>query len=592
MAGKPGESQEAQAEANRPAATSSDADKNYNAGSGNSNAGSGNGSPGASGGDRDRQGGGNTDGGDGGKAARDAADDARAKATQDAVDRDRQKAADDARAKATQDAVDRERIQAALAEGMRQSQLQRLAAEAASLRGVPLPPQVQEARMTPGQLKFQREVNLDAAYDAAGAINPTVSMIRPDLQEVSVARQEAAKTLGIPSINLMAMGSGMVMNPPPVSPMSGQGTIGPRPVKDPTLPTSALDRFYSGEMGYKAPAVGIDNVSSEHREKMIRAVIGEAANQGPIGMQAAAFSMTNRLQAGTYGSTIGDVVTAKGQYSAFNEGNPAGNYAYSVSEDSPTYKAAAAAVDAVLSGSVRDPTFGAVNYANVAEVNRTYTQDEINRGLAPSQASIDRVNAASADPSAIRIGAHTFTNNSAISGPGVSGTQPPAVATLGETIKKTLVDTYNSITPKAVASAGIQAGAYAISPLLGVANTVSGYLGGPTIQDTFLGGPTAQQEFNRDRQMTQEEVNIAEFNRLYPNAGSDKELYGGNDNRGIASLPKIPKKPVVPETTTPPPPPVYTTGIDFSPGYYQGPPISTETYSPNPEYNAGYNRLG
>jgi len=93
--------------------------------------------------------------------------------------------------------------------------------------------------------------------------------------------------------------------------------------------------------------------------------------------------------------------------------------------------------------------------------------------------------------------------------------------------------------------------------------------------------------------MTQEEVNIAEFNRLYPNAGSDKELYGGNDNRGIASLPKTPKKPVLPTTTPEAPlPPVYTTGIDFTAGNYQGPPISTETYSPNPEYYAGYNRLG
>jgi len=161
-----------------------------------------------------------------------------------------------------------------------------------------------------------------------------------------------------------------------------------------------------------------------------------------------------------------------------------------------------------------------------------------------------------------------------------------------ENTLKALNTAYDAL-PSNAASLAIQAGAYAINPLLGAANTVSGYLGGPTIQGTFLGGPTAQQEFNRDRQMTQEEVNIAEFNRLYPNAGSDKELYGGNDNRGIASLPTAPKKPVVPTTPTEPlVEPTYTTGIDYSPRYYQGPPISTETYSPNPEYYAGYNRLG
>jgi len=167
-----------------------------------------------------------------------------------------------------------------------------------------------------------------------------------------------------------------------------------------------------------------------------------------------------------------------------------------------------------------------------------------------------------------------------------------AITNAPENTLKALNTAYDAL-PSNAASLAIQAGAYAINPLLGAANTVSGFFNGPTLQGTFLGGPTAQQEFNRDRQMTQEEVNIAEFNRLYPNAGSDKELYGGNDNRGIASLPKTPKKPVLPTTTPEAPlPPVYTTGIDFTAGNYQGPPISTETYSPNPEYYAGYNRLG
>jgi len=58
-----------------------------------------------------------------------------------------QKAADDARAKATQEAVNRDRIQAAIAEGRRQSELQRVAAGIASLRGVPLP-KVQTAEFT------------------------------------------------------------------------------------------------------------------------------------------------------------------------------------------------------------------------------------------------------------------------------------------------------------------------------------------------------------------------------------------------------------------------------------------------------------
>lgn len=122
------------------------------------------------------------------------------------------------------------------------------------------------------------------------------------------------------------------------------------------------------------------------------------------------------------------------------------------------------------------------------------------------------------------------------------------IASLGGTIKKTLDDAFNSITPKDVASTAIQVGAYAVNPLYGLANTVSGYLGGPTLQDTFLGGSPSQQEFNRDRQMTQEEVNIAEFNRLYPNAGSDRERYGGRDQvlPTAPITPSIPKTPVIP----------------------------------------------
>ena len=183
--------------------------------------------------------------------------------------------------------------------------------------------------------------------------------------------------------------------------------------------------------------------------------------------------------------------------------------------------------------------------------------------------------------------------------PGIGDQIASATRSVVSTITNAPEKTYEALNtaydalPSNAASLAIQAGAYAINPLLGAANTVSGYLGGPTIQGTFLGGPTAQQEFNRDRQMTQEEVNIAEFNRLHPEAGSNKELYGGNDNRGIASLPTAPKKPVVPTPPTEPlVEPTYTTGIDYSPRYYQGPPISTETYSPNPEYYAGYNRLG
>jgi len=393
--------------------------------------------------------------------------------------------------------------------------------------------------------------NRQNAVDAAREYQARLVAAAAQGKETRDQVAESNRIFGVPSLT----GFGTVINPTSVSPMSGQGTIGSRPVNDPTRPTTALDRFYSGEMGYKAPPVGIENVSPRGRELMIRAAIGEAANQGrknlpngPSGLEAVVHTMVNRLQAGTFGNIIEELGSALKQYSAFNEGNPAGSYAYSVSEDSPIYKEAAAAVDAVLSGSVRDPTFGAVNYANVAEVNRSYTQDEINRGLAPSQASRDRVNAESADPSAIRIGAHTFTNNSAISGPGVSGTQPRAAV-----VRSFLDNAYDKV--KAVAET--------IADETGL-SSVADFLTNKSLRDEIV------RDNNRDRQMTSEEINIAMFNRLHPEAGSNKELYGGRDRTPLptqvasATTPPAVVPPVVPTEPVMPTVPTFATAQRYT----------------------------
>ena len=70
--------------------------------------------------------------------------------------------------------------------------------------------------------------------------------------------------------------------------------------------------------------------------------------------------------------------------------------------------------------------------------------------------------------------------------------------------------------------------------------------------DSLTNPVSGQQEFNRDRQMTSEEVNIAMFNRLHPEAGSNKELYGGRDQTPLptqvasATTPPAVVPPVVP----------------------------------------------
>jgi len=508
MAGKPGESQEAQAEASRPAATSPDADQNYNAGSGSSNAGSGTGSPGASGGDRDRQDGGNTGGGDGGKAARDAADDARARATQDAVDRERQRSADAAR-------ESQARVDAAAAETRRQM------AEA------------EQARLD------------------------------------SVARQEAVKNLGIPSLMTNTFSTTPMSMPSGLNPTIPGGMMAdPKNLFDfgYTDPTSTAMRM-QGDTERNLNNLGTLDPSFQTK---IAGTLDDVMNSGqnPYLVSTARTFTPAQLPGGA---------------------KPA--------EDS-YHKYGLAADIGLTGGTAQDyANMGAIGYDRGLGWGGSFSNNYDPEHLQAGPVDVGATEYATAmDIPRVSVSGQPFLPSGS---PGVGDQIASAskyvadvITNAPENTLKALNTAYDAL-PSNAASLAIQAGAYAINPLLGAANTVSGFFNGPTLQGTFLGGPTAQQEFNRDRQMTQEEVNIAEFNRLYPNAGSDKELYGGNDNRGIASLPKTPKKPVLPTTTPEAPlPPVYTTGIDFTAGNYQGPPISTETYSPNPEYYAGYNRLG
>jgi len=443
MAGKPGESKEAQAEARGPTSSASAGYQGQGRGSGVTDA-------------RPSPGGGNTGGG----SDRDKQNDS---------NRDKQRAADDARAKATQDAVDRDKRLSAITEGMRQSELQRVAAGIASLRGVPLP-QVQEARVTPGQARFKRDVDLDAAYDAVQA-------------------------------GLTMQGSGAMS--PPVSPVAP--TINPL--------TATAGRY--GTMGSRAPA--ITGVSAEDRERMIRTVLGEAGGEPVIGQTGVASVIANRLRAGNYGSTIGDVVNAPKQFSTWNPGDPAGDMANRIDPNSQAYKTAAEVVDSVLKGEARDPTGGALNFSNV---------DTVMTSGQASEATKARVAAESALPSATPIGRHTFTSP--------TGDRPTQVArsSFSEGLQKTF-DT-------------IGAGVKTVADATGV-SSVADFLTNKSLRDEIV------RDNNRDRQMTSEEVNIAMFNRLHPEAGSNKELYGGRDQTPLPTQ--------VASTATPPPvvPPVVPT---------------------------------
>jgi tape measure domain-containing protein len=144
------------------------------------------------------------------------------------------------------------------------------------------------------------------------------------------------------------------------------------------------------------------------RELAIRTLIGEAIGESDAGLAAVANVIKNRYGSGKFGGSLSDVITAPGQFSVWNKGDPAGDMARGVSVDDARFKRAAAIWDAVASGAIPDNTAGSVNYANKATA--TSKEDWLNR--------LDT-----------RIGAHSFgTHMGTYSGPinyGDSQMPPP-----------------------------------------------------------------------------------------------------------------------------------------------------------------------
>lgn len=134
----------------------------------------------------------------------------------------------------------------------------------------------------------------------------------------------------------------------------------------------------------------------DERDLAVRTLIGEAGNQGDEGLAAVANVIKNRVNDDRYGNTVADVILAPKQFSVWNNGDKAGNYARAIPETHPIYQKAAQIFDGVLSGEVPDITNGATHYAN------TKTVMQQRGSLQPWLANM--VNSGDV----IQIGAHTF----------------------------------------------------------------------------------------------------------------------------------------------------------------------------------------
>ena len=107
----------------------------------------------------------------------------------------------------------------------------------------------------------------------------------------------------------------------------------------------------------------MSEVSADDRDLAIRTMLGEEGSDA--GQAGVAAVILNRLAAGSYGGSVGDVVLAPNQFEAWTRQS---DQLLGVRRDDPRYVAAGQLFDAVRDGSLPDPTNGATHfYAPVAQ---------------------------------------------------------------------------------------------------------------------------------------------------------------------------------------------------------------------------------
>lgn len=103
----------------------------------------------------------------------------------------------------------------------------------------------------------------------------------------------------------------------------------------------------------------LDPPSGRARDMLVRGVLAEAGNQGPVGMQSVASVVRNRGALGGFGEGVEGILTKPYQFEPFN--TPEGRARMErIDPNSPAYKEAEAAVDRAYTGD--DPTSGATHF--------------------------------------------------------------------------------------------------------------------------------------------------------------------------------------------------------------------------------------
>lgn len=102
-------------------------------------------------------------------------------------------------------------------------------------------------------------------------------------------------------------------------------------------------------------------VSPTNRDYLIRTMIGESAGQPRQGQAAVAHTIMNRRNAGRWGDSIQDVVTAPNQFEPWQT---RADELWNISPESDVYQQTGQIADQVIAGDIPDPTQGGLFFLN------------------------------------------------------------------------------------------------------------------------------------------------------------------------------------------------------------------------------------
>lgn len=260
-----------------------------------------------------------------------------------------------------------------------------------------------------------------------------------------------------------------------------------------TADTSSSPRVMPGGSLAVSPSVVSEPVQSDQsdRDAGIRTMLGEAGNQGEVGLAAVAWNLKNRLATGKWGNSIFSVVHSPKQYSAWNEIGQGGNdYVRKYGPGTPQYERAGKVYDAVMGGHVVDMTAGALNYFSKSGMKAAGDLDGLPAWYT-EQVAAGKVE--------IQIGGHTFMGN--------RKTWKPGAKTYGTTVQKFL-DAASMLKPEEKATA--LAGAIALQ-LDGGNDTLWNATGGLSTLSA-LGASTAELAQVQNARQRYEATKANEFN--------------------------------------------------------------------------------